>query len=293
MQTNQNTILMTLDNLVEGTIIKRPSKWIKTPYVADVIHSIQNKEIIAHSASLGCSGLAENGCNILMAPMPKSTKTEDKLKCEYKIFLSVLSEKNTDIFVGIHPNLAEQLAEHALNKNCLSTLQNVKSYNREVPLKIEDKVDSRFDFIGVDSQDTPFIMEIKNVPLADYEDINSKERKKRLDMYKDLPVNSKIAYFPDGYRKKPTDPISPRALKHIRELTYIKQKEPNIRCITCYVIQRNDVNCFQVSYNDPIYREAVKEAINAGVEIITLVVEWNLQGIAYFIRDDLPIMPIV
>jgi DNA-binding sugar fermentation-stimulating protein len=293
MQSNQNNILMKLDSLVEGTIIKRPSKWIKTPYVADVLHSTENKEIIAHSASLGCSGLAENGCTILMAPMPKSKKSDDKLKCEYKIFLSLLREKNKDIIIGIHPNLAEQLAEHALNKNLLSTLQNIKSYNREVPLKIEDKVDSRFDFIGIDSQDKPFIMEIKNVPLADYEDINSKERKKRLDMYTDLPVNSKIAYFPDGYRKKTTDPISPRAIKHIRELTYIKQKEPNIRCITCYVIQRTDVQCFQVSYNDPIYREAVKEAINAGVEIITLVVEWNQNGEAYFIRDDLPIIPIV
>jgi hypothetical protein len=36
------------------------------------------------------------------------------------------------------------------------------------------------------------------------------------------------------------------------------------------------------------YKEAVKLAHEAGVEIITMVVEWNRQGEARFIRDDLP-----
>jgi DNA-binding sugar fermentation-stimulating protein len=57
----------------------------------------------------------------------------------------------------------------------------------------------------------------------------------------------------------------------------------------CYVIQRTDVNRFQVSVIDQIYRKAVKDAIDAGVEIITIVVEWTRDGKAYFIRDDLPI----
>ena len=57
----------------------------------------------------------------------------------------------------------------------------------------------------------------------------------------------------------------------------------------CYVIQRNDVDRFQPSIIDPEYREAVKDAIDAGVEIITMVVQWNRNGEAYFIRDDLPV----
>ena len=61
----------------------------------------------------------------------------------------------------------------------------------------------------------------------------------------------------------------------------------------CYVIQRTDVCCFQPSIIDPWYRQAVKEGIEAGVEIITLVVGWNRNGEAHFIRDDLPITPFV
>jgi DNA-binding sugar fermentation-stimulating protein len=61
----------------------------------------------------------------------------------------------------------------------------------------------------------------------------------------------------------------------------------------CYVIQRTDVDRFQPSIIDPEYREAVKEAIEAGVEMITLVVKWTRDGEAYFIRDDLPMTPFV
>lgn len=154
-------------------------------------------------------------------------------------------------------------------------------------LSIKDKIDSRFDFTGVDQNGIPFIIEVKNVSLADYEDVTAKERAK-MD-FRDREFNSKVAYFPDGYRKKTTDPVSPRALKHIRELTLIK-KNP-MRCIMCYVIQRTDANRFQPSVIDPEYRNAFKEAIEAGVEIITMVVSWNRNGEATFIRDDLHITP--
>jgi DNA-binding sugar fermentation-stimulating protein len=129
-------------------------------------------------------------------------------------------------------------------------------------------------------------MEVKNVPLADYEDITAKDRKGKC--YDTRSVDSKVAYFPDGYRKKSTDTVSPRALKHIQELTLIK-RESKTRCIMCYVIQRTDVSSFQPSIIDPKYREAFIEAMSAGVEIITLVVQWTREGHAYFIKDDLHI----
>ena len=31
------SLLLKIDNLIEGNVIKRPSKYIKTPYVADII----------------------------------------------------------------------------------------------------------------------------------------------------------------------------------------------------------------------------------------------------------------
>ena len=58
----------------------------------------------------------------------------------------------------------------------------------------------------------------------------------------------------------------------------------------CYVIQRTDVNRFQPSVIDPEYRKAFYEAVNTGVEVITLVIQWNRNGEAYFVMDDLPIV---
>ena len=57
----------------------------------------------------------------------------------------------------------------------------------------------------------------------------------------------------------------------------------------CYVIQRTDTNRFQPSIIDSKYRDAFKKAMKTGVEIITMVVSWNRNGEAIFIRDDLPI----
>ena len=285
-----DNMLLRIEHLIEGNIMKRPSKFVKTPYVADIIPNGSNSSVLGHTASLGCCGLADVGASILMSPIPKKPNKrsdENKLTCEYRVCLSIVKERGNEIIVGIYPKLAEDLTEKALQNNLIKRLQNVERYKRETSVYVEGKVGSRFDFGGIDCNGIPFLMEVKNVPLADYEDITSKERKNKC--YDERAQNSKVAYFPDWYRKKSTNPISPRALKHIRELTLIK-KESITRCIMCYVIQRTDVELFQPSIIDPEYRCAVKEAIDAGVEIITMVVQWTRTGEAYFIRDDLPIL---
>jgi len=217
------SLLLKIDNLIDGEVIKRPSRFIKTPYVADIKICSSSSMILGHTASLGCCGLADVGANILMAPVPKTRCLKsDKLRCEYRVYLSLIREREQEIIVGINPKLAENLTESALKNNLLKKLQNIRSYRKETKIYVPGLVDSRFDFTGIDENNIPFIMEVKNVPLADYEDITSKERKKL--SFDNRDINSKVAYFPDGYRKKQTDTVSPRALKHITELSLIKKK---------------------------------------------------------------------
>ena len=282
------SLLLKINDLIEGEVIKRPSKHIKTPYVADIKICSDSNMILGHTASLGCCGLADVGAHVLMAPVPKTKNNtnSDKLHCEYRVYLSIIREKSSNMIVGIFPKLAEDLAESALKNNLLNRLCNVKTHKKETKIYVPGLVDSRFDFSGIDENGIPFIMEIKNVPLADYEDVTAKDRKKM--SFDDRDINSKVAYFPDGYRKKSTDPVSPRALKHINELALIKRMSKT-RCIMCYVIQRTDINRFQPSIIDPEYREAFVQAVKSGVEIITMVVQWTRDGEAYFIKDDLQI----
>jgi DNA-binding sugar fermentation-stimulating protein len=282
------SLILKLNDLIEGEVIKRPSKHIKTPYVADIKICSTSTMILGHTASLGCCGLADVGASVLMAPVINknnmNNKNPEKLHCEYRVYLSIIREKGQEMIVGINPKLAEELTESALKNNLLSRLMNIKSYRKETKIYVPGLVDSRFDFTGIDENGVPFIMEVKNVPLADYEDVTAKDRKKMC--FDGRCINSKIAYFPDGYRKKSTDTVSPRALKHINELALIKGMSKT-RCIMCYVIQRTDVDRFQPSVIDPEYREAFKEAVKSGVEIITMVVQWTREGEAYFIKDNL------
>lgn len=303
MSKNENVdeidnVLFYIPNLVKGYVAKRPSKHIKSPYVADVVLSDDtNTEIIAHTAALGCCGLADIGAQVMMTLTPESKTGKNKQKCSHRIYLSILndtrSSKNTKnennenkVIIGINPKIAETLVENALKRNMLLNLQNIKSYRRETTIYVENQIDSRFDFTGIDENGTPFIMEVKNVPLADYEDLPLHERGKMDFTGRDW--NSKIAYFPDGYRKKITDTISPRALKHICELKKIKAMSKT-RCIICFVIQRDDVNRFEASVVDPEYRNAFKNAVDAGVEVVTLVIKWHENGVAELVKQNIPI----
>jgi DNA-binding sugar fermentation-stimulating protein len=272
--------LYKLPSAYEACVVKRPSKTSKTPYVADIIlkNDDTNTEYMAHTASLGCCGLVEKGESIIMkdAPNPKSV-------CKYRVMMAKTVERGIVNIIGIDPKIAEDMVEMALNKNYFRTLSNIRSYKREYTI-----MNSRFDYFGTDANKIPFIMEVKNVPLADYVDCYANE-KKGMD-FSDRDINSKIAYFPDGYRKKQKDTVSPRALKHITELTQIaKEANGRVRTIMCYVIQRRDVSSFQASNVDPIYKAAFTEAVKNGVEIITMQVGWDADGTANFIRDDLPI----
>ena len=282
-------LLVDLKEVCRGEIVNRPSKKCKTPYVADVrIEMDQDQEILGHSPSLGCCGLADKGAIVLMTPTSGSASTSSSGSakqpvCSYRIDLAIYKEDDKEIIVGINPKLGETIAEEALKQNCIACLQNVKSYTREVKI-----MNSRFDFAGIDENGTPFVLEIKNVPLADYVDVPKKDRIHCLAQLEHKNFNEKIAYFPDGYRKNSTDVVSPRALKHIQELEEIAITG-KVRAILCFIVQRNDVKQFQTSNIDLIYKEAVYKASQNGVEIITIQVEWTTQGKCYFVRNDLPI----
>ncbi len=272
--------LYKFEKVYPATVVKRPSKICKTPYVADITlqDDEANEEYMAHSACLGCCGLVDAGEKVIM-----TDSTNTKNKCKYRIMLAKTIERGNINIIGVNPKVAEDLVEIALKNNYISSLKNVQNYVREKKM-----LNSRFDYFGVDSENKEFVMEVKNVPLADYVDCLAKE-KKGLD-FSSYDINSKIAYFPDGYRKKQKDTVSPRALKHITELTEIaNDPNKNIRTIMCYVVQRWDVSSFQASNVDPIYKTAFKTAQESGVEVIVLQIGWSEDGTAHLISDNLPI----
>jgi hypothetical protein len=91
------SLLFKIDGLVEGDVIKRPSKFIKTPYVADIMlkkkEDISNSSIdtvLGHTASLGCCGLADAGARILMAPVITKKNKEKSFNFIVVIFINYI-----------------------------------------------------------------------------------------------------------------------------------------------------------------------------------------------------------
>jgi DNA-binding sugar fermentation-stimulating protein len=267
-------------DVIEGEILKRPSAYIKTPYVGDVelkndnvFSSLEKESYLLHTPALGCCGLSDKGSIILMTELEKS-KTR---KCKYRADLAVLKEDENTTIVGINPALAEKIIDKCLELDIIDILKGNQKYYSQAKI-----MNSRFDFAGVDCNGKQFFLEVKNVPLADYVDCSKSDRKKINIQSLNKKHNEKISYFPDGYRKKAKDVVSPRALKHIQELEEIVKTHSNIRCILCFVVQRDDSCVFQTSVLDPIYKTAVKKAYESGVEIICLQTSWNIKGECYY-----------
>ena len=249
-------------NMLEAIIIKRPSKVCKSPYVADIkLSASENEEYLAHTPSLGCCGLTHNGSNVY------AIEKENQKTCQYSVELSIVKP---GVLVGCNPKMSENLVEYTISGNLFPNLRDITSYKREKKI-----LNSRFDFWGYDENNVEFILEVKTCPLVKYE----------------AQYKSNVSYFPDGYRKSKNVVVSPRALKHVQELEKMKiEKQDKIRCILCFVVQRNDSKFFRISENDQIYKEAVKKAFDNGVEITILCFEWDAKGRVYYVERNIPVL---
>ena len=234
-------------------IEKRPSAKIKSPYVADATTS-EAEKVLIHTPSLGCCGLADKGATVLCSKLVGT-------KCAYRAELSLHIPTNT--WVAVNPKLSEYVIDELMKKDTLYYLKNLKWHRREKTI-----LNSRFDFIGVDDNGCPFINEVKHVPLA---------------------TDTSIAYFPDGWRKKKGDPVSPRAIKHLEDLIAIK-KQSRTRCILTFVVHRADAVAFQPARSDPIYLEVIRRAWREGVEIYAIKATWAWPNFASDVDERLPII---
>ena len=268
---------MQLSSFVHGIIVKRPSAVCKTPYVADICLDTTSDTLplLGHCPALGCCGLSDKDARVILTPL-----VGGNTKCQYRVELAVVEERGRIQYVGINPKLAEQLMYRMLETNTCPFLP-IQSFGREKTF-----LNSRFDFAGTDLSGRSFVMEIKNVPLADYVDVPKKERKKYQTDH--MEYDQKIAYFPDGYRKNSTAVVSPRALKHIEELETIA-RTTEIRAILCFMVQRTDAAVFQPSNIDLTYKAAVQRAWEKGVELYAVQIRWTPEGTSEFVR----LLPIV
>lgn len=149
---------------------------------------------------------------------------------------------NGETWIGVNTANANKLAKLWLTNHLLPELQ---GYKTVVP---EKKIgQSRVDFYLDDHADQPACyVEVKNVTL-------------KLDGQ---------AQFPDS--------VSERGQKHLKELMEIKRS--GLRAAMLFVVQREDVKTFAPAASiDPTYARLLKEARDAGVEILAYQCRMGLE----------------
>ena len=264
-----NTELYKYNNLVEGgKLIKRPSKSVKSPYIADIF--INEKETLAHCPALGVSGLLNEDSEFYC-----SYNDDEKRKSNYTIELVYLpSTKDKFTLTNTNPNFGNKIFDNIIRNNIIEKYKNYKEFKKEKKYK-----DSRFDFYIEREDGIKEFIEIKSVLLCDFEKNNSNKYVKNPEI-STLSIYKKAAIFPDGFRKNKNVPISERAIKHLETLADCKKN--NYEASLYFIIQRDDCDYFKPSNIDTFYYEALIKAINEKVNVRALCVEWTKEGICLF-----------
>ncbi|MEZ5104701.1 MAG: DNA/RNA nuclease SfsA [Draconibacterium sp.] len=136
-------------------------------------------------------------------------------------------------WVGINTSNPNRLGFEAVKEGKIEGLSGYKSVAREVKFG-----DSRFDIFAENENEKCFI-EVKNVTMKE----------------------GRYALFPDA--------VTTRGQKHLK--TLMEVKSAGIRAVMLYIVQRMDVGVFAPAKEiDPGYADALKEAVNAGVEVFVV-----------------------
>jgi len=240
----------------KATVINRPSKIIKSPYMVDILYD--DNEYLAHSPALSLNKLINNG-TIIMISESDNDKTSRKSK--YTIEFVKLDK----IWIGVNPLFANKLFIHCVNNKILTEFDGYFLKKAEIKTK-----NGRLDFllhnkdndIGVVTPTKEYFVEIKNVPLA----------------------KDNVAIFPFGKKNKKTDIyISERAYKHLKELILLKKHGFNVALV--FIIQRNDIEYLIPNYeHDYKYAKTLEKAYKLGVNIYAYKFNVKSNNIQFMTR---------
>ena len=197
--------------MLRASVIKRPSASIKSPYVAD-IELEDGTHALCHTPSLGCSGLVEKGKTIYVVEGKQGSKTQ------YTAQLAECADETGLYYVGINPLVSQKAAHDILTE-----------ISPDAVWKSEVVVDThtRIDYVGLCPSGKKIYVEVKTAMISTQCHVCRHTRR---------------AVFPEGYRKKKTDTISPRAVKHAKTLAELMKREDTEMCMLLFVVPRVDCN---------------------------------------------------
>jgi DNA-binding sugar fermentation-stimulating protein len=241
--------------LVGVTVIKRPSASIKSPYVADVRYD-DGRIALCHTPGLGCCGLVEAGRRIYVCEGSAGSKTD----CVAHI--AECTDSEGVFYNGIHPMVSQAAARGLLGRISAEAVWSAEVVVEE---------GTRLDYVGILPSGKKIYVEIKNAMVS-------------LEGAK--PRAERRAVFPEGFRKKKGEPVSPRAVKHTQVLQRLLSAPDTEACYLLYTVPRTDCgDGMTINCEDPIYYAAVRDAVRAGVRVLAFALAYGLDGTVRLNRE--------
>lgn len=161
-------------------------------------------------------------------------------------------DPETEKLVSLQSSLVNTLVERALRENALDELQLWRFVRREYPY-----ASSRWDFLLENSSGKKLLLEVKSVTL----------------------VKDNVALFPDA--------VTARGRRHVLELAELQQSG-EFETAVLFVVQRSDAKSFSPDWEiDPAFSEALAQAQQAGVRILTRSCNVTLDEIS--LAQPLPV----
>ena len=257
-----------------GKVLNRPAKKNKSPYLADVL--IEGKKYMAHSPSLGLSGLIKNGSIVIL-----EKNENEKQVSKYKIVSVKIKEFETGnkfLYVGANPVLVNKMFRTCIEKGFIK-------FPKIIYFKCEVLFNgSRIDFKLTDENDITHVIECKYAPTVDYHPDHAPHKNVSIgdrDNYK------RAAIFPDGWQYKKGAVVSERAIKHLSSL--MKGVKKNVKCYNFYFCLRKDVTYFRPNYEkDKIFSKVIKKAKEKGVIIKAFKLNYSKNNIKFV--EEIPVI---
>lgn len=171
---------------------------------------------------------AMTGCAIPGSPVLLSKSDNPKRKLAYTWELVYVNET----WVCINTALPNKLGEEAVKNGRIPSLQGYPIIRREVKYHERSRID-----LLLEKEAERCYVEIKNVTL----------------------VENQIALFPDA--------VTLRGQKHLQDL--MAMVKAGHRSVLLFVVNRQDATVFSPAEKiDPVYAALLREAANAGVEVL-------------------------
>ena len=252
-----------LDKAVLLTLNNRPSKIIKSPYVADAATQ-SGRKVLVHTPFLNLGEQCKNRSRIYATLSNENSKTD---------FIAQLVEFDDKMYgkviIGANPFTAEKICKSIIMKNLWNPFDGYQLTKK--PKEIE----YRGDLYLKNSKNEIIIIEVKNVVCASYNP-NVSQNHYKIPFYDNSEPFIRSGIYPFGDRKQNYKGKKVVSERSIRQLDFMISNRERLKFAIIFVVNRSDCNLFKANWQgDPVYAKYLNNAADKGIELYALKINWK------------------